>query len=267
MATSHPLGKPSRSTTRETSLADVKAFVAAAAAPTNAPTGTPKLETPSKETAVLNLPEEVQNLMNKQADGPKLPEPAIPPDAVAMPDFATQDKLRSDALADDVLNVLVSDHEKDLYCKAVLFDEPVVWDIAVLGGKARVLVRSLKITHEDAILRWLEMLETQGKVKTQSLWLTYYKRASTLLRVLKMTVDEKDILVFNHADVDVLLDSIGANKKTLDKLGAVFDKAFENLTPARYAVLMEAVHVHEKKMNKCNRSAASGNFWLPAGTD
>jgi hypothetical protein len=265
MATSTPLGRPKKPATTEPSLDAVKAFVAAASTPQASEP--PKITTPSKEAAVLEVSEEVQAALNKQAEGPKLPEPDIPLEAVALPEFATQDKMRSDALAGDVLNVLVSDNEKDIYCKAVLFDAPVVWDIPVLGGKASVLVRSLKITHEDAILRWLDQLEKQGTVTTQSLWLTYYKRASTLLRVLKMTVDGRDVLVFNHATVDSLLDTSGTTKKALDQLTTVFDKVFENLTPARYAVLMEAVTVHERKMNKCNRSAASGNFWLPAGTD
>jgi len=258
---SEPFG--STPTAREPSLADVKAFVAAAASPSP----TPALQGEA-QPAALEVPAEVQDFVTKkmQAVDPQLPEPDIPVDSVAMPDFVTQDKTRSEMLAGPGVPVQVTDSEKDIYCKAVLFDHPVVWNIPVLGGAAAVSVRSLSVRHEDIILRWMTHLETTQRVTSTSLWLTWYKRASTILRTLVLTANNKTVFEVDHSKLDELLDAKVGDAQLFEQLGSLIDQAFQNMKPARYEVLMEAVTLHERKLNVCNRAAASGNFWSPAGT-
>jgi len=245
-----------------------------------------------------------------------LPEPDLPFEPVTRADFPTADQQREAALAGDPMTADVSDFEKDIYCKAVLFDLPVVWNIPVMGSQGHVKVRSLKVAHSDAILWWLGRLEKQKKITDMSMWLTQFKRANTLLAVVDFQAGTEPPILMEHGDLDAALD-LAADSPTsaevpgtaairtvletpglpdavrlelekrlkdlekastellrynqirdmaCDAIQVFVDREYRKLTPGRYAVYLEAVALHERKLNKCNRAAVSGNFWQSAGT-
>jgi len=319
MTSSSPLGvKPPSGAAPQTTLADVKNFMAAAdaaAASKGTPPATPGVLTGQQEIPMT--PELEQFVANKIAQQPgSLPEPNLPIEPVTKSDFPTADRQRVTALAGDPMTADVTDFEKDIYCKAVLFDLPVVWDIPVMGERGRVRVRSLKVAHSDAILWWLGRLEKQKKITDMSMWLTQFKRANTLLAVVDFQAGTEPASPMEHGDLDAALD-LAADSPTCaeapgtsalrtvlaapdlpadvraslekklqdlekastellrfnqvrdmacDTIQAFVDREYRKLTPGRYAVYLEAVALHERKLNKCNRAAVSGNFWQPAGT-
>ena len=182
-------------------LAEVKQFIASAPQPA--------ADAAVKPAAELNLPPELQAFVQSQASGEanKLPEPSIPLEPVTQPEFPTIDTVRRDLLTNGQASDVTS-LERDAYVKAVLFDQPIIWEIPMLGGQMAVTVRSIKLAHEDAVSWWMARLETTGKITNRHMWLTWFKRAATLLRVVSIrNCETNEEQVFDHAALDRVLDT------------------------------------------------------------
>jgi hypothetical protein len=205
------------------------------------------------------------------------PEPDIPAASEARTSPPSQGALQTAVtLGDDFTRPAdLTQEEKDIYVKAVLFDKPVVWSISVLGGQARVTCRSLTMAHEDLMAWWLQWGERKGYLppNMSSLMVSWLNRVGVMLRVMKMETTTGDTATYtpDFMDAEILSNYEAAQihlqvrDALVERLHAEVEQFVRKVLPAKFHVLHQAMRVHEHKFVTCARAAASGNFWLPAG--
>ncbi len=228
----------------------------------------------------------------------ELPETPIPPDPLVSPDAPTKSRVNSWAFADEAnkdISGEVTDDERDIYFKAVVFDTPVIFEIPVFNGSVVVTVRSLTEKEDEiideAVAQELQEYRKQNNVDKSvpllSLHTTWYQRFKTVMRILKFVAvfgAEKKERTFEPFPVTAKMsDTIGSTTEEDDaqwraafedakradarKLRLYAKQIVNNMSPALFLGLVTAVRVHELKFVTCAQKAASRNFWLPVGTN
>jgi len=209
------------------------------------------------------------------------PETALEPDPMTETELPTSTRVGNWAVQDKQNNNLVvevSDDEKDIYLKAVLFDTPVVFDIPVLDGRLLVKVRTLDEEEEALVTAAVRLADqayrkAEGQTEKQAptgmmLYVTWMQRFKTLLRVISYTPSDANGAPGQTRDLPRIS---GSGKPSMARkaelLLAHADKVFGKMNPALYTALITAVRVHELKFTLCSTKAASRNFWSPAGTN
>jgi hypothetical protein len=253
-------------------LKDVAAFIHAQQGEPPVAAGPAGLLSGTREIPIdPNLQKFVEGRQTGESD--KLPEPDIPQELYTQAGLPTQARLQSNILTDGLpAPAELTQAEKDIYVKAVCFDTPVVWDIPVLGGAVSVRCRTLTLQQEDVIAWWLHWGEASKLIIGTSMWCTWLCRAGARLRVLSIEADGRatnyavpalDKRIEDEHEA-AMLDNEARLKLVLHFHDQV--EVFTRMTPvARLGIMQQAVGVHEHKFITCTKSAASGNFWPPAG--
>lgn len=163
----------------------------------------------------------------------------------------------SEALA-PVDKVSISDHEKELFLKAVLNDEPVRFPVSLYHGKMIIDVRSRSAHEQKRVFDVLKKdqednIYDPADVAMMITRMHYYLGALMVERINGVTFSELQLKAGDKLDTDV------------KKLRVAADKLFGGITNIRWTSILNALRVFEHKCAKMNSEAANEVFWNPQG--
>lgn len=156
----------------------------------------------------------------------------------------------------DVTDIEVSESERENFLKSVLFDTPITFEISLMGGNLKVLIRSRSVDENQRVLNLLEKKLADGStdLNTPDKYFLALQRLHASLAIQKINGER-----FSKWEDD------SWNEEDLDKF--VIENFQKSKSASRWMILINSLRVFEAKHAKLAEECVNEDFWKPQDTD
>jgi len=220
---------------------DVKAFIAAA------PPATDTVAIPVDPAVLAEVAGE------PGAEQPEAPRVEVPMDQTFTQSQTVDAGYLWTLQMPNIGQVEVSDHEKTIYMKQFMHDEPIVLPIEIRGVKTRIRTR----TEWDIKVIWeaLAYLTEQKKIADPAMGTTIMQQMCAAVQVI-----EVQGLEFPHINLDPKMPL----SQSVQQLITHVADHYEPLRTPKWNAILTCLRIFVAKISLCDTNIANESFWNPA---
>jgi hypothetical protein len=160
--------------------------------------------------------------------------------------------------------ITVTDIEKSLFVKALLNDEPVRFQVELLGGKLKVEMRSRTLHEQRRIFDVLNKDQSDGTIPPVQI---DGKAAPDLAYQITRLNQYCMAFMIERVNGELFSDLKLTKDCSVDdaqtKLHALVNEKIEGINGIRWSALLNAMRIFETKCAKMSTEANSEDFWKP----
>lgn len=154
------------------------------------------------------------------------------------------------------MNVPITQEDKDVYFKSMLFDTPIELPVFSMGGNVKVVCRALTVYENDLVYAALERAMKDRKV-VPSVWEGICQQYRMAMQIISINNVDFGCLRFNTPG------NIDEDAEALIKKADFVYK----LNTAKYNLLLRSLNVFQHKITRLNSATYNQDFWDPDGID
>lgn len=150
----------------------------------------------------------------------------------------------------------VTEKDKEDYLRAVLNDEPVIFDINLCGDKVKVKIRARTAWEQSLVYEAVFQDQEMKIVNEYSQGIIQLQKYSAALMIQEINGRLFSSEKFEKKDAENWQDDI-------DKLKELVTEKIDSMDGAKLTLILNALRIFEFKLARIGTQCLTGNFWNP----
>lgn len=155
-------------------------------------------------------------------------------------------------------DVTIDLHDKEVFLKSLLADEPVRLTISIFNGQFKVALRSRSVFEQERMWEILYHLQRTGLLDKDNVALGIQRFQEFSVALMVEKINDKTFS-------DLRFDGKQSVEEDAKRVMSLCEQSVFNMQQVRWTALMNAIRIFEAKVAKMSTEANNGDFWQPRG--